>query len=145
MTDRGRAAGWTAAAVLGPVAAAVFAGSTVWTAAQLRPPSSTDAASIAGPVTAGGDPRQVLDDTTRIADLERLVATLRAQASSIAPGPAGARAAAGSGGTAGSAKTAVAAPPARVAVPGPSAARRAARPPAVHTVTGASSAAKGTP
>jgi hypothetical protein len=138
MTDRARTAGWTAAAVLGPVAAAVFAGTTVWSAAHAPAPPSTDATSIAGPVAAGGDPQQIIDETARIADLEHLVATLRARAALLVPGPAGARAVPGSAGAA-------AAPPARAASRPPITARAAARPPAVHAVTGASSATKGKP
>ena len=139
MTDRTRTAGWTAAAVLGPVAAAVFAGTTAWSAAHVPAPPTTDATSIAGPVAAGGDPQQIIDDTARIADLEHVVASLRAQAASLAPSTAGTRA------DAGPTKAAAAATPsARTARP-PSVSRPAARPPAVHTVTGASSATKGKP
>ena len=140
MTDRTRTAGWTAAAVLGPVAAAVFAGTTAWSAAHVPAPTSTDAPSIAGPVAAGDDPQQVIDDTARIADLEHIVASLRAQAASLAPSLAGTRAGAGP------TKAAAAATPfvAAAARP-PSVSRPAARMPAVHAVTGASSATKGKP
>jgi len=139
MTDRTRTAGWTAAAVLGPVAAAVFAGTSAWSAGHVPAPPSADAPSIAGPVAAGGDPQQVLDDTARIADLEQVVASLRAEAASLAPKAAGARAGAGAGPT-----KAAAAPSVRATRP-PSVSRPAARPPAVHAVTGASSATKGKP
>ena len=138
MTDRTRTAGWTAAAVLGPVAAAVFAGTTAWSAAHVPAPPTTDATSIAGPVAAGGDPQQIIDDTARIADLERVVASLRIQAASLVPGPAGRRPGAGP------TKAAAAAPSVRAARP-PSVSHPAARPPAVHAVTGASSATKGKP
>ena len=140
MTDRTRTAGWTAAAVLGPVAAAVFAGTTAWSAAHVPAPTSTDAPSLAGPVAAGGDPQQLIDDTARIADLEHVVASLRAQAASLAPSLAGTRAGAGP------TKAAAAATPfvAAAARP-PSVSRPAARMPAVHAVTGASSATKGKP
>jgi len=139
MTDRTRTAGWTAAAVLGPVAAAVFAGTTAWSAAHVPAPPTTDATSIAGPVAAGGDPQQIIDDTARIADLERVVASLRAQAASLAPTRAGTRA------DAGPTKAAAAATPSVRAARPPSVSHPAARPPAVHAVTGASSATKGKP
>jgi len=141
MTDRTRTAGWTAAAVLGPVAAAVFAGTTAWSAGHVPAPPTTDATSIAGPVAAGGDPQQIIDDTARIADLERVVASLRAQAASLAPAPAGTPAVAGAGPT----RAAAAAAPSVRAPRPPSVSRPAARPPAVHAVTGASSATKGKP
>ena len=137
MTDRTRTAGWTAAAVLGPVAAAVFAGTSAWSAAHVPAPPTTDATSIAGPVAAGGDPQQIIDDTARIADLERVVASLRAQAASLAPSRAGTRPDAWP-------TKAAAAPSVRATRP-PSVSRPAARPPAVHAVTGASSATKGKP
>ena len=140
MTDRTRTAGWAAAAVLGPVAAAVFAGTTAWSAAHAPAPPSTDATSITGPEAAGGEHQQIIDDTARIADLEHLVATLRAQSALLVPGPAGARAVPGSSGAA-----ATAAPTVRTGSQPPITARAAARPPSVHAVTGASSAAKGKP
>jgi hypothetical protein len=145
MTDRSRLTGWTAAALLGPVAAAVFAGTTVWSAAQAPAAPSSEAAPMAGPVGAGRDPRQVIDDTARIADLEQLVTSLRAQAASLAPNPAGSRPAAVS-----ITNAPAVTPSVRAAAPPPSVARPAARPPAarppaVHTVTGASSATKGKP
>jgi len=139
MTERSRASGWTAAAVLGPVAAAVFVGTTAWSAAHVPAPPSADAAWTAVPVGEGAD-RQQVDDVARIADLEHLVASLRVQVSALAPSPAGGRPAAGP-----SKVAAAATPSVRAAARPPSVARPAARPPAVHAVTGASSAARGKP
>jgi hypothetical protein len=133
MTDRGRRARWTAAAVLGPVVAAVFAGATAWTAVHPQVSSTASATTpttLTGPAAAAGDVQQTLDDdVARVAALERLVAALRAQAAALAPGAAEA-------GSAPRAATPGLPPSATArAVPAP---RTAARPPAVHAVTGAS-------
>jgi hypothetical protein len=129
MTDRVRTAGWASALVLGPVAAALFTATTAW--ATFHTPASPPQAVASTPAPA--DIQQALaDDTARVAALEQLVASLRVQAAAIgatAP-PTGRQVGAG---------TATAAPAPAVARP-PSAVRRSAQPPAVHTVTGASSA-----
>jgi hypothetical protein len=142
MTDRGRRARWTAAAVLGPVAAAVFAGATAWTAGHPQVSSTASAIAptpVTGPAAAAGDVQpgdvqQTLDDdVARVAALQSLVATLRAQAAALAPRAAQAGSAAGSAARAATPGL----PPSATAraVPAP---RTAARPPAVHAVTGAS-------
>jgi hypothetical protein len=114
---RGRRARWSAAFVVAPTAAAVFAATTAWSAAHDPTPASASSGSSSG---GGGSDvtslQQTLDDqAARVAALQAQLAQLRAEAASLGhaigtpvnPLPAGAT-------------------------------RTTTRPPAVHAVTGGS-------
>jgi cell division protein FtsB len=98
MTRRGRRARWTAAAAISPLAAAAFAGSTLWATRHLP---ATAAGSSSGSSSTGGtdaaaaqadanaqhsmELQQSLDDeAARVADLEQQVTELRSQAMALA-------------------------------------------------------------
>lgn len=122
MTDRVRTARWAAALALGPVAAALFTATTAW--ATSHPPASTPNAVTAtsGPADPMADIQQTLDDdTARLAALEQLVVSLRAQAAAIGVAAPTTGQQAGAG--------------ARAVVPGPASARRTTQPPAVRRTT----------
>ena len=133
MTDRVRTTRWAAALVLGPAAAALFTATTAWATSHTPPSTPNAVTSTTGPADPMADIQQILDDdTARVAALEQLVASLRAQAAAIGATspPTGRQVAAGA---------ATVAPAPAVARP-PAAVRRTSRPPAVHAMTGASSA-----
>ena len=106
MTDRGTRVRWTTAALVAPAAAAVFTGTTVWAAEHEPATASTTTATTtattpaaAAPVAAAPaqpDPviaslRAAIDaNTVQVERLRTTVATLQAEAASIAQGTPGA-------------------------------------------------------
>jgi hypothetical protein len=126
---RGRRARWSAAFVVAPTAAAVFAATTAWSAAHDPTPASPSSGNSSGTSSGSGGSdvialQQTLDDqAARVTALQAQLARLRAEAASLGhavgtpvnPPPAGSTVTRASGTT-----------------------RTTTRPPAVHAVTGGS-------
>lgn len=122
---KGRRARWSAAFVVAPTAAAVFAAATAWSAAH--DPTSATPSSGSGSGSGGSDvtalQRTLDDQAARVTALQAQLARLRAEAASLGhaigtpviPGPAGSTVTGASGTT-----------------------RTTTRAPAVHAVTGGS-------
>ena len=92
MTERGTRARWTAAALVAPVAAAVFTGTTVWAAENQPVTAAAPAATTAAPVQPTADPavaklrKEVAKEKKKIAALTKKVTNLSKKAAALASG-----------------------------------------------------------
>jgi hypothetical protein len=126
--SRGRRARWSAAFVVAPTAAAVFAATTAWSATH----DPTPVAPTSGGGSAVAALQQTLDDqAARVTALQAQLARLRAEAASLGLGTgqpaapaAGGRSTGSTGGSPGTRASGTT--------------RTVTRPPAVHAVTGGS-------
>ena len=92
MTERGTRARWTAAALVAPVAAAVFTGTTVWAAENQPVTAAAPAATTAAPAEPTADPavvklrKEVAKEKRKIAALTKKVTNISKKAAALAAG-----------------------------------------------------------